>query len=122
MRNRRCRERRRWTRAGLRRLRECKPRKKVPNECCCRGGEALRRSARRSPGGATLGQEVGRDARRQTAAILEGLAGVRTPTEAAEALGMSLPRYCQVESRAFRGLVATCQARPKGRQRSVENE
>src|SRR5260370_24292522 len=86
------------------------------------GGSGTRRSTRRSPGGATRGQEVGRDTRRQAAAILEVLAGVRTPTEAAEALGMSLPRYYQVESRALRGLVAACAPRPKGRQQSVENE
>jgi hypothetical protein len=83
------------------------------------GASGTRRSTRRSPGGATLGQEVGRDTRRQAAAILEVLAGVRTPTEAAEALGMSLPRYYQVESRALRGLVAACAPRPKGRQQSV---
>jgi hypothetical protein len=83
------------------------------------GASGTRRSTRRSPGGATLGQDVGRDTRRQAAAILEVLAGVRTPTEAAEALGMSLPRYYQVESRALRGLVAACAPRPKGRQQSV---
>jgi hypothetical protein len=86
------------------------------------GALGTRRSARRSPGGATLGQDAGRDARRQAAAILEVLAGVRTPAEAAEALGMSLPGYYQLESRALRGLVATCEPRPKGRQRSVESE
>jgi hypothetical protein len=69
-----------------------------------------------------LGQDAGRDARRQAAAILEVLAGVRTPAEAAAALGMSLPGYYQLESRALRGLVATCEPRPKGRQRSVESE
>jgi hypothetical protein len=78
-------------------------------------------SPSRSPGGARLGQDVGREARRQAAAILEVLAGVRTPTEAAEALGMSLPRYYQVEVRALRGLVGACAARPKGRQPSGEN-
>ena len=83
------------------------------------GASGSRRSTHRSPGGATLGQEVSRDTRRQAAAILEVLAGVRTPTEAAEALGMSLPRYYQVESRALRGLVAACAPRPKGRQQSV---
>jgi hypothetical protein len=78
-------------------------------------------SSSRFPGGARLGQDVGREARRQAAAILEVLAGVRTPTEAAEALGMSLPRYYQVEGRALRGMVEACVARPKGRQPSGEN-
>jgi hypothetical protein len=56
------------------------------------------------------------------AVILEVLAGVRTPTEAAQALGLSLPRYDQVESRALRGLLEAYEARPKGRQASVERE
>jgi hypothetical protein len=38
------------------------------------GASGTRRSTRRSPGGATLGQEVSRDTRRQAAAILEVLA------------------------------------------------
>jgi len=85
------------------------------------GAPGMRRRMRRSPGGVTLGHEFGRDTRRQAAAILEVLAGVRTPTEAAKTLGMSLPRYYQVESRALRGLVAACAPRPKGRQQSVES-
>src|SRR6266852_4693846 len=81
---------------------------------------AMHRSTGALPGGAGWGEEVGREARRQAAAILEVLAGVRTPTEAAQALAMSLPRYYQVESRALRGLVAACVPRPKGRQPSAE--
>jgi hypothetical protein len=53
------------------------------------------------------------------AAILEVLAGVRTPTQAAEALGVSLPRYYQVETRA---LVAGCAPRPRGPGRSPDHE
>src|SRR6266851_3162972 len=63
---------------------------------------AMHRTTRRLPGGAGLGCEVGREARRQAAA-------------------MSLPRYYQVESRALRGLVAACAPRPKGRQPSAES-
>jgi len=71
---------------------------------------------RAGPGGAGLGQSVGQDARRQAAAILEVLAGARTPGEAAAALGVCLPRYYQLETRALEGLVAACQPLPKGRQ------
>jgi hypothetical protein len=71
-----------------------------------------------SAGGATLGQDASRDARRVAAAILEVLAGARTPTEAASALTMSLPRYYQVETQALRGLVSACEPRPRGRQAS----
>lgn len=43
------------------------------------------------------------DARRRAAAVLEVLAGARTPTQAAEALGVSLPRYYLLEQRAIGG-------------------
>jgi hypothetical protein len=56
------------------------------------------------------------------AAILEVLAGARTPGQAAEALGLSLPRYFQVETRALHALVASCQARPPGRTASADKE
>lgn len=73
-------------------------------------------------GGAALGEDVSRDARRLAAAILEVLAGARTPTEAATALNVSLPRYYQIESRALQGLVSACEAKPKGRVRSPERD
>ena len=76
----------------------------------------------KQPGGATLGQDQSRDARRLAAAILEVLAGARTPTEAATALNVSLPRYYQIESRALQGLVTACEAKPKGRVRSPERD
>jgi hypothetical protein len=50
---------------------------------------------------ATLGE-----AQRLAAMILECLAGVRAPPSAAEILGISLPRYYQLEARALQGLVA----------------
>src|SRR5207248_1760535 len=76
----------------------------------------------RGPGGQSLSQGHSREARRLAAAILEVLAGARTPTQAAQALGLSLVRYYQVESRAMHGLVAACEARPKGKVRSVDSE
>jgi hypothetical protein len=51
------------------------------------------------------------------AAILEVLAGLRTPAQAAEATGVSLPRYYQLEARALAGLVRACERHPKGRRR-----
>jgi hypothetical protein len=73
---------------------------------------------RRGVGGATLGQDASRDARRVAAAILEVLAGARTPAEAASALALSLPRYYQVETQALRGLISACEPKPRGRQAS----
>jgi hypothetical protein len=84
---------------------------------------AAKKSRRRhTPGGATLGQDAGREARRVAAAILEVLAGARTPGQAAEALGVSLPRYFQLETRAMRALVDSCEARPRGRAPSADKE
>lgn len=53
-------------------------------------------------------------ARRQAAAILEVLAGMKRPTEAATLLGTTLPRYYQLERRALEGLVKACEAAPRG--------
>jgi len=73
-------------------------------------------------GGADLGKDRGMEAKRLAAAILEVLAGARTPTEAATALGLSVPRYYQVEAQALRGMLAACEPKPRGRVRSVETE
>src|ERR1700689_832867 len=73
-------------------------------------------------GGADLGKDRGVEAKRMAAAILEVLAGARTPTEAATALSLSVPRYYQVEAQALRGLLQACEPKPRGRVRSVETE
>src|SRR5262249_32609299 len=57
------------------------------------------------------------EAKRVAAAVLEVLAGTRGPAEAAAALGISLPRYSQLERRALAGLVAACEPRRGGRRR-----
>jgi hypothetical protein len=75
-----------------------------------------------APGGLTLGQDSTRDARRVAAAVLEVLAGTRTPSEAALALSVSVPRYYQIETRALRGLLEACEPRPRGRGPSVAKE
>jgi hypothetical protein len=70
----------------------------------------------RTTGGATLGRDASAGAKRYAAAILEVLAGLRTPLQAAEALGVSLPRYYQLEASGLRGLLAACEPKPRGRQ------
>jgi hypothetical protein len=60
-------------------------------------------------------------ANRLAAAILEVLAGIRTPSDAAQVLEVSLPRYYQLETRAVAGLVEACEPRPVGKQPSLEN-
>jgi hypothetical protein len=71
---------------------------------------------KRTPGGTTLGQGSSREAKRVAAAILEVLAGQRTPTQAAQAISVSVPRYYQLEAYGLRGLLAACEPKPRGRQ------
>ena len=73
---------------------------KAPRPRAPRGGPA--------PAGGTS------PARRQAAAILEVLAGVRRPSEAAQVLGTSLPRYYQLERRALQGLLRACEPALRG--------
>jgi len=55
------------------------------------------------------------DSRRQAAVVLEVLAGLRTPEQAAEALGLTLQTYYNLETRALRGLIHGCTPTPPGR-------
>jgi hypothetical protein len=66
--------------------------------------------------------DTSREAKKRAAVVLEVLAGSRTPPQAAEALGVSLLRYYQLEARAVCGLIAACEARPRGRQPDVQTE
>jgi hypothetical protein len=70
-------------------------------------GKKTRRGMRVPPGG--------REASKVAACVLEVLAGLRTPTEAAQELSVSLPRYYQIERRALQGLVQGCEPAPRGR-------
>jgi hypothetical protein len=66
--------------------------------------------------------ESSREAKRLAAAILEVLAGLRTPAQAASLVNVSLPRYYQLETRAVARLVQACEPQPKGRRRGPLNE
>ena len=67
------------------------------------------------PGGSLKGSA---NAKRLAAVILEVLSGVRTPTDASQATGISLPRYYVLETRGLQGLIMALEPRPKGKQRS----
>jgi hypothetical protein len=84
--------------------------------------KARRTRRPRTAGGAQLDVSRSPAAKRMAAAILEVLAGARTPGDAARVLGLSLPRYYQIETRALNGLLAACESRPKGRQPNPANE
>jgi len=62
------------------------------------------------------------EAKLQAAVVLEVLGGQRTPTDAAGALGISLPRYYVLEGRALEGLLGALGPRPRGPRRSAERE
>jgi hypothetical protein len=59
--------------------------------------------------------QVTPESRKHAACVLEVLAGLRSPEQAAEALGVSLPTYYNLESRALRGLIHGCTPTPPGR-------
>jgi hypothetical protein len=66
--------------------------------------------------------EPSREAKRLAAVLLDVLAGARTPPQAAEVLGVSLPRYYQLEDRGVAGLTLACEARPRGRPADAQTE
>jgi hypothetical protein len=60
------------------------------------------------------------EATRLAVVILEVLAGERSPTDAAQTLSITSPRYYQLETRALKGMVAALEPQPKGKQPSLE--
>jgi hypothetical protein len=66
-----------------------------------------------TPGEPTSAQAT-TDAKRIAGAILEVLAGVRSITDAALALGVTSARYYALEARAVAGLIAACEPRGPG--------
>jgi hypothetical protein len=59
-------------------------------------------------------------AKRNAAMVLEVLAGLRSPTEASTALGVTAMRYYVLERRALEGMVQALGPRPKGKRRRPE--
>jgi len=59
--------------------------------------------------------QIAPESRRRAACVLEVLAGLRTPEQAAEVLNVSLPTYYNLETRALRGLIYACTPQPPGR-------
>lgn len=67
-------------------------------------------------------QQICAETRRQAAAVLEVLAGVRTPMQAAQELGMALPVYYKLEQRALGSVVEACTPRPRGPRPSPDRD
>jgi hypothetical protein len=87
------------------------PREAGSQPAAARPGGSLSSGAKKLQ--AALSQRS-KEAKQRAAAILEVLAGGRTPTQAAQALGVSLGRYYLLEDQALAGLVAACEAQPRG--------
>ena len=62
------------------------------------------------------------DARRQAALVLEVLCGMRSPIEAAKVMGVALPRYYLLETRALQGLINALEPLPRGPGRNPQAE
>jgi hypothetical protein len=84
----------------------------LPHNSILLRGRRPGRSAGRS-------EPASREAQRFAAAILEVLAGMRTPTEAAMAMGTSVARYYLWEQRALAGLVGACEPRACSSRRQI---
>lgn len=65
---------------------------------------------------------VSSEGKRRAAVVFEVLAGARTPQQGAEALGLSLPGFYQLEDRATLHLQYGCEIRPRGRQANGESK
>ena len=75
---------------------------------------------RKAPRGAHTVQGGTSEANRRAVAVLEVLGGLRTPADAAAALGIAVPRYYQLETRALEGMVTALEPRSLGKQPSLE--
>jgi hypothetical protein len=69
-----------------------------------------------------LSFEASEPARKAAAAVLSVLAGIKTSSEACEALGVSANRYLQLEARALLAMVKGLEPLPRGRRRAPEAE
>jgi len=61
-------------------------------------------------------------ANRLAAVVLDVLAGVRLPADAAQQAGISLPSYYHLEQRVLDAIVRACEPRPRGKVRSPQRQ
>jgi hypothetical protein len=74
--------------------------------------------ARRTP----LAAKASERARKSAVAVLQVMAGLRTPVEASAALGVTANRYYQLETRGLQALLSAMEPRPRGRTVRPEHE
>ena len=63
-----------------------------------------------------------KEARRAAAVVLETLGGIRSASEAADALEVAPARYYVLGRRAIEGMIEALERRPRGRRRTLEAE
>lgn len=61
-------------------------------------------------------------ARKAAAAVLQVMAGMRTPSEVSQTLGINVNRYYVLETRALSGMVKALEPLPRGRRQRPEAE
>jgi hypothetical protein len=61
-------------------------------------------------------------ANKLAAIVLDVLAGVRLPADAAQQAGISLPGYYHLEQRVLDAIVRACEPRPRGKTRSPQRQ
>jgi hypothetical protein len=66
--------------------------------------------------------EGSKESKRVVGVILQVLAGVLGPYEAAEVLKISPTMYYKIEERALDGMLAACEPRQKGKQKTPQSE
>jgi hypothetical protein len=62
--------------------------------------------------------EASEGARKAAAAVLHVIAGLKSPTEASQSIGVSINRYYQLEARALSAMVKSLEPLPRGRRTS----
>ena len=87
------------------------PKTRVAASAKTSSGPVAPRAARSS----TFGKKASQQAGQRAAVILEVLAGVRLPSQAARLLNISITHYYLLERKALEGLLAACETRPRGR-------
>ena len=60
--------------------------------------------------------------KKQAAVILEVLSGTTTTVDGSRSLGISLPRYYQIESRALQGMLTALEPRKRGKRSEPTHE
>jgi hypothetical protein len=86
------------------------------------GSSSPSRSLAKKPRRAPCPQPGSGQANKLALMILDVLAGVRLPSEAAQQVGISLPRYYHLEQRVLDAIVRACEPRPRGKVRSPQRQ